>query len=97
MIWLFEVDEVFWDNKPKVNEYYTFDTNDIEFDIAKYDVSLYFGTAGYYLLSESNDKEIYQLRFVGVDINPVRLPVSDKSEIYDIVRNFYTNKKEKQK
>ena len=24
MIWLFKIDEVFWNNKPKVNEHYMF-------------------------------------------------------------------------
>jgi len=33
MIWLFKVNDVYWDNKPKVNEFYTFDVDDIHFDI----------------------------------------------------------------
>lgn len=38
MIWLFKIDEVFWNNKPKVNEFYTFDVDDIHFDITEYDI-----------------------------------------------------------
>ena len=94
MIFLFRVNEVFWDNKPKVNEYYTFDTNDIEFDISKYDISLYFGVADYYLIEDSNDHEIYYLRYVGVNSNPIRKLVSENSEMYGIVRNFYINMNE---
>ena len=59
MIWLFKVNDVYWDNKPKVNEFYTFDVDDIHFDITQYDVSLYFPTASYYLLNESNEDELY--------------------------------------
>jgi hypothetical protein len=92
MVWLFKVDEVFWGDKPKVNEHYIFDTNDIEFDVNKYDISIYFGTADYYLLNDSNDKEIYSLRFVGVNVNPIRVLVSNESEIYDIIRKIYINK-----
>lgn len=94
MIWLFKVDEVFWNNKPKVNAYYKFGINDIEFDITKYHISLYFDTANYYLLNVSNDSEIYRLNFVG-EGNPIRTLVPYTSEIYDIIRNFYINKKEK--
>lgn len=94
MIWLFKVDEVFWNNKPKVNTYYKFDINDIGFDITKYHISLYFGTANYYLLNESNDSEIFRLNCIG-ERNPIRTLVSDTSEIYDIIKNFYINKKQK--
>ena len=38
MIWLFKIDEVFWNNKPKVNEFYTFDVDYINFDITEYDM-----------------------------------------------------------
>lgn len=92
MIWLFRVDEVFWSDKPKVKEYYTFDSNDIEFDITQYEVSLYFETSSYYLLSDSNNKEIYKLRFVGVNRNPIRELVLNNSEIYDIIQKFYNPK-----
>jgi hypothetical protein len=93
MIWLFKVDEVFWNNKPKVNEFYTFDTDNIDFDITQYDICLYFGTASYYMIRESNDNVIYYLRFVSVNGNPVRELVSEESEIYNVVRDFYLNKK----
>jgi hypothetical protein len=93
LIWLFKVDEVFWGDKPKVNEFYTFDTDYIDFDITQYDISLYFGTASYYMMSESNEDEIYYLRLVSVNGNPVRVLVSDDSEIYNVVRDFYLNKK----
>jgi len=92
MIWLFKVDEVFWNDTPKVNEYYTFDTNDVEFDITQYDISLYFGTANYYLLNDSTNEEVYNLRFVGVNSNPMMSLVSNDSEIYSIVREFYIYK-----
>ena len=92
MIWLFKVDEVFWNDTLKVKEYYTFDTNDIEFDITQYDISLYFGTANYYLLNDSTNEEVYNLRFVGVNSNPMRSLVSNDSEIYSIVREFYIDK-----
>lgn len=95
MIWLFKVDEVFWGNKPKIDKHYVFDTNDFDFDINRYDISLYFGTANYYLLNETNDTEVYWLRFIGVNKNPTRVLVSDKSKIYDIVRNYYINKNQK--
>lgn len=88
MIWLFKVNEVFWNNKPKINEYYIFDTNDIQFDITQYDISLYFGLADYYLLNDSN-KKLYYLRFSNVDVNPIRILVSESTEIYDDVRNFF--------
>lgn len=93
MIWLFKVDEVFWGNKPKVNEFYKFEVDDIHFDITQYDVSLYFGTASYYLLNESNDNEIYLLRFVGSYQNPIRELISEGSEICGIVNDFYKLKK----
>jgi hypothetical protein len=89
MIWLFKVDEVFWNNTPKINDYYTFDTNDVEFDITQYDISLYFPTADYYLHSDSNMEEIYQLNFVGMYKNPMRTLVSKDSEIYNIIREFH--------
>ena len=96
MIYLFKVDEVFWNNTPKVNDYYTFDTNDIEFDITKYDISLYFSLADYYLHSDSNLEEIYHLRYLG-NKNPMRILVSKENEIYNIIRDFYINHKNKVK
>jgi hypothetical protein len=97
MIWLFKVNEVFWNNKPKVNDYYTFDTEDTEFDIIQYDVPLYFGLANYYLLNELNDNELYYLQYVTVNKNPMRILVSKDNEIYNIIRDFYVNHKNKVK
>ena len=77
-------------NTPKINGYYTFDTNDVEFDITQYDISLYFPTADYYLHSDSNMGEIYQLRYVG-NKNPMRTLVSKDGEIYNMVREFHIN------
>ena len=88
MIWLFRSNDVFWGDKPKVNESFRFDTNDIEFDITKYDISLYLGIANYYLMNESNDSEIYLLRFVGANNNPVRILISEESNIYKIIKNY---------
>ena len=91
MIWLFRVNEVFWNDNPKVSDYYTFDTNDVKFDITQYDISLYLAIADYYLLSELNDKEIYVLRLASINGNPVRMLIPEKSQIYDIIREFYKN------
>lgn len=97
MIWLFKLDEVFWNNKPEVNQHFVFNIDDINFDmypyLYHYSISLYFATANYYLLSESNDKEIYLLHFIGLDTNPARTLISEGSEIYDIVRSFYLKTK----
>ena len=89
MIWLFKVDEVFWGDKPKVEEHFVFDTDDTNFDLFKYNIDMYFALADYYLLNEFNDNEIYLLRFVGSNRNPIRQLISDESEIYDIIRKFY--------
>lgn len=88
MIWLFKSNEVFWDNKPKVNEHYLFDVTDINFDITKYDISLYFPTANYFILSDSND-EIYWLKYNGVNVNPIRYKLNISSEYHNIIKNFY--------
>lgn len=97
MIYLFKVDEVFWNDKPKINDYFTFDTNDIEFDVTQYDIDLYFPTADYYL-HYMNDaeyflttEEIYQLRYVG-NKNPMRILVPKDNEIYNIIREFHIKK-----
>jgi len=90
MIWLFKVDEVFWNDIPKINEYYTFDTSDIEFDITQYDLSLYFATSDYYLHNDSNIEEIYKLWYVTTK-NPMRILVSKEDEIYNIIREFHTS------
>ena len=91
MIWLFKVDEVFWNNTPKVNEYYTFDGDDIDFDINQYDVSLYFETSNYYLLSNSNEEEIYFLSFNGVNMNPRRVLLQKDDKIYNVIRKSYND------
>lgn len=93
MIWLFKMDEVFWGANPTVDEHYLFDTNDISFDITRYDISLYFATAEYFILSESNDEEIYLLKYNGTDLNPGRLLVAVGSIYYTIIREFYMSKK----
>jgi hypothetical protein len=89
MVWLFKCNEVFWGDKPKVNDYFILDTNDIETDLTKYDISLYFGLANYYLLSDDKDGEIYNLRFISTNGNPMRVLISEDSEIHSIIRNFY--------
>lgn len=91
MIWLFKVNEVFWNDKPKVNGYYTFDTNDIHFDITKYDISLYLSLKNYYVLSESNDKEIYIFQYTSANGNPARILVPEKFQVYNTIREFYKN------
>lgn len=88
MIWLFKSNEVFWGNKPKVNEYFLFDVNDINFDITKYDISLYFPIADYFILSDSND-EIYWLKYNGVNVNPIRYKLNISSEYHSMIKNFY--------
>jgi len=92
MIWLFKVDEVFWNSTPKVNEHYTFDIDDIEFDITQYDVSLYFETSNYYLLSNSNEEEIYFLSFNGINMNPRRVLLQKDDKIYNIIKKLYNDK-----
>jgi hypothetical protein len=92
MIWLFKVNEVFWGDKPKVDEFYTFDTNNTNFDILQYDISLYFGASNYYILNEDNDTNIFSLRLENINKNPTRIPISNSDEIYQIIRNFYLNK-----
>ena len=92
MIWLFKIDEVFWDNKSKVDEYYLFDIDDIGFDITLYDISLYLATSNYFLLNDTND-EIYLLQFTGKNSNPSRVLVAKNSEYYNIVRSYYIDKK----
>ncbi len=92
MIWLFKVNEVFWNDTPKINDYYTFETDDIDFDITKYDISLYFGLADYYILNDSNDEEIYWLRLTNVNGNPMRMLLSKDDVIYNIIREFHSDK-----
>jgi hypothetical protein len=92
MIWLFKVNEVFWNDTPKINDYYTFETDDIDFDITKYDISLYFAISNYYILNDSNDEEIYSLRLIYGSGNPMRVLLSKDDEIYNIIRKFHSDK-----
>lgn len=93
MVWLFKIDEVFWNNTPKVNEFYTFDVDDIHFDITGYDISLYYGLADYFLLSDSNEDDIYQLRLESINRNPIRVIIPKNTEMYSIIKEFYTKAK----
>lgn len=92
MIWLFEIDEVFWGDKPKVNEHYLFDVGDICFDITLYDISLYMATAKYFLLNNTNPNEIYYLQYTGLNSNPSRLLLGKNTEYYNIISNYYIDK-----
>lgn len=65
MIWLFKIDEVFWGNKPVVNEHYLFDVDNIGFDITSYNITIYLATANYFLLNDTNPDEIYALQYSG--------------------------------
>ena len=56
MIWLFRVKHLHWGGTEKVNEYYLFDVDDINFDLTEYDISLYFPSSNYYLMND--DKAI---------------------------------------
>lgn len=96
MIWLFKCDEVFWGDKSrclsefKVDEYFLFDEDDINFDITKYNISLYLGTSKYFLLDDSND-DIYLLRSEGVANNRFRKDwkLSIGSDYYNLIKSFY--------
>ena len=84
MIWLFKID-VFWSNKPKVNEHYEFPkVNDIEFDIDLYDISLYMGTSSYFLLNDTNPGDIYIL------FNNRRVLVDKNTDYYNVISDYYT-------
>jgi hypothetical protein len=90
MIWLFKSDESFDSllrNKRKVDEYFIFDVNDINFDITKYDISLYFGTSKYFLLDESNGN-VYFLQFKGSG-NPNRFKLLEGSPYCNMIKSFY--------
>ena len=96
MIWLFKIDEVFWGNKPTVNEYYYFpNESDIEFDINLYDISLYMGLADYYVLNDVNPDEIYRLYYSGENSNPDRLLLNKNTDYYNVISNYYVNTKTK--
>ena len=96
MIWLFKIDEVFWNNKPKVDEHYMFpNVDDVEFDITLYDISLYMATANYFLLNDTNPDEIYSLQYSGTNTNPSRLLVGKNTDYYNLVSNYYIEKSNK--
>jgi hypothetical protein len=97
MIWLFRSNEVFWGNKPKVDEYFLFDVNDIIFDITKYDISLYFAIADYFILSDSNDDEIYLLKYNVSNVNPIRYKLDISSEYYSMIKSFYNEEQRDRK
>lgn len=82
MIWLFKSDEL------KVDEYFIFDVNDINFDITKYDIPLYFNHSKYFLLDESNDG-VYFLQFKGRGVNPNRFKLLEGSPYHKMVKSFY--------
>jgi hypothetical protein len=93
MIWLFKINEVFWGDKPKVNEHYVLpDIDNIEFDITLYDISLYMATANYFLLNDTNPDEIYYLQYSGINSNPSRLSVGKNTDYYYVVSNYYIDK-----
>lgn len=82
MIWLFKSEEL------KVDEYFLFDEDDINFDITKYDISLYFGHSKYFLLDESNDV-VYFLQFKGEGVNPNRFKLLEGSPYCKMIKSFY--------
>lgn len=89
MIWLFKINEVFWANEPQVNEHYLFEVDDVNFDMNEYDISLYFGTANYYLI-DSKDNEIYYLQYSG-SRNPIRIKADESSVYYKCIKDYYMN------
>jgi hypothetical protein len=92
MIWLFKINEVFWDNKPKINEHYLIDSNDIDSNITQHGISLYFATANYFILNDCKDKEIYYLQYVG-NSNPIKVLVESSDNYYNIIQNYYSKNK----
>lgn len=89
MIWVFRCNEVFWKNKPKVNEYYLFDEDDINFDMSKYDISFYYPTADYYLMNDKNPDELYCLVFNGIKNNPSLVKLSQSVDTIAMINSFY--------
>lgn len=92
MIWLFKVNEVFWGNKPEVNDYYLFEEDDINFDITKYDITLYFPTANYFLLKSPN--EIFFLEpprgsSTNSYQNPNRIKLYENTDYFKCVNDYY--------
>ena len=87
MIWLFKCSSGSL-SEFKVEEYFLFNEDDINFDITKYNISLYLGTSKYFLLDDSND-DIYLLRSEGVANNPNRFKLSIGSDYYNLIKGFY--------
>ncbi len=87
MIWLFKVNEAFWGNKPEVNEHYLFEEEDINFDITKYDITLYFATANYFLLKSPD--EIFSLERVNSYQNPNRIKLNQNTDHFKCVKDYY--------
>lgn len=90
MIWLFKSEEL------KVDEYFIFDEDDINFDITKYDISLYFNHSKYFLLDESNDG-VYFLQFKGEGVNPNRFNLLEGSPYHKMVKSFYDTERRDKK
>ena len=47
--------------------------------------------ADYFLLSGSNEDDVYRLSFKSVNRNPNRVTIPKNSEIYSIIKEFYTD------
>ncbi len=91
MIWIFKIDEVFWSEKPKINSYYQVDTDDINFDITKYDIDLYFPTSYYYIVKDSNRQQIYRLISNGK--NPDRY-LSNNNDLQNLIIEFFQEERD---
>lgn len=90
MVWLFRIKHVYWGKAEKINEYYLFDVNDVNFDLTEYNISLYFGSYNYYLMNDADSEKIYVLFFDGI---LSKKQLSNKDESYGIVKDFYTKEK----
>ena len=103
MIWLFKIDDenTIWYDKPKVNEYHLFDTDDIMFDITKCGIDFQFNLGEYYILSDLDDSKIYLLRntfyknpygmtpdIVGPE-HIKRLLLAKEADVYTSIKQFY--------
>ena len=97
MIWLFKIDDDgIWYDKPKVNEYHLFDTDDIMFDITKCGVEFLFNTSEYYILSDLDSSKIYLLRndynYLTPKAGPEhikRLLLAKEADVYTSIKQFY--------
>ena len=92
MIYLYKVFGGVSGKTPNIVDYYRFNTDDIEFDMLSYDISLNMVTYDYYLLSDTNIDEIYYLSFVNFDTNPKRILISKDDEIYNLIREAHMRK-----